>query len=294
MPSIALAFLLHYRHSYHAGNFADVFKHTLLCGLLQALNRKDKPWCYLETHAGAGLYDLQGIGAEKTGEWREGIARILARREALPEPLATFVQIARGANAEGSTHFYPGSPRFAQALARRDDRLALCESVGEVADELKAVFRLPSAGTVKPACAIHQRDGYEAHALLPPPEKRGLVLIDPPFERPDEFEAIGDFLVKALARFSNGVYAVWYPAKKRFDGEKFLRRMNRELTRPTLNIALDNGAVAEGQMRGCGLLIVNPPFRFAEDMEPALRSISRMLAQGPKATFRCEWIREEA
>src|SRR5581483_5262631 len=125
---------MHYRHAYHAGNFADVFKHALLCALLAALNRKDKPWCFLDTHAGAGLYDLGDINAQRTGEWREGIARVLALRDG-PPALDTYLSIVRAAQERLAR--YPGSPLLALALARPGDRVVLCERVGEVADGLR-------------------------------------------------------------------------------------------------------------------------------------------------------------
>jgi len=272
---------LHYRHGFHAGNFADVFKHTLLCGLLQALNRKDKPWFYLDTHAGGGLYDLGDDSAQRTGEWRDGVGRISGLGNA-PEPLATWLRLSADLKR------YPGSPLYAAQLARGGDRLALYEQVPEVAAQLRACLRNTAA-----KWAVHERDGYESHGLLPPAEKRGLVLVDPPFERADEFAAVGDFLLASLARFGNGIHAVWYPYKKRFDTDRFLRRMQRELPRPAVNFVFDNGAAAEGQMRSCGLLVVNPPFRYAEEMEPALRVLARLLSQGHAAKYSIDWIRQE-
>lgn len=275
---------VHYQHRYHAGNFADVFKHVLLCGLLAALNRKDKPWCYVETHAGAGTYDLADEAAGRTAEYADGIARI-AHLSKAPEPLAGFLKIIADANRDGGLRHYPGSPQFARAFARTQDRLVLCEKMPEIADQLRLAMGRDAR------LAVHQRDGYEAHALLPPAEKRGLVLIDPPFERGDEFGAAGEFLLKALGRFANGVYAAWYPVKNRYEAQRFLRRMQRDLTRPALNFEFDNGAPGKGQMRACGLLVVNPPFRFDPEMQPALNLLVRELAQGPKPSIASEWIR---
>jgi 23S rRNA (adenine2030-N6)-methyltransferase len=259
---------MHYRHAYHAGNFADVFKHVVLCGLLQALQRKDKPWSYLETHAGAGLYDLSGEAAGTTAEWRDGIGRLKGLKD-VPEPLAAYLSVVRSQKAQR----YPGSPLFAQALGK--GRLVLCEKVPEVCAELKSRI----------SAEIHQRDGYEAHALLPPREKRGLILIDPPFEARDEFTRISEFLTRAMARFAGGVYAVWYPLKNRHEAQRFTRRCARELPAPALNIEFETGAVAEGQMRACGLLVINPPFRFEQEMAPALKLLASHLAQGPRAGY---------
>jgi 23S rRNA (adenine2030-N6)-methyltransferase len=266
---------MHYQHAYHAGNFADVFKHILLTGLLSSLNRKDKPWSFFDTHAGAGEYDLAGAGASRTGEWRDGIGRLIAA-DGAPEMAAAFLRIAGPAAA---AQRYPGSPLFARALARPGDRLVLCEKVPEVAAMLKQALR------GDPAAAIHQRDGYEAAALLPPPEKRGLVLIDPPFERPDEFEAVGDFIAAAVARFAGGIYAAWYPLKNRHVASRLVRRAPRETGKPVLNLELDNGEPAEGQMHACGLLVVNPPFGFEPAAREALAWLAPRLAQGPRPGF---------
>lgn len=269
---------MHYRHSFHAGNFADVFKHVLVVGLLKALSRKDKPWVFVDTHAGAGDYDLGSEVAQRTGEWRDGIERLMTVTNA-PEPLATFLRLVRAANPDGDLRNYPGSPRFAQKLARPKDRLLLCEKIPEVADELKFGFRSFSQAVV------HVRDGYEAHALLPPAEKRGLILIDPPFERPDEFEAMADLLQKSVVRFAGGIYAAWYPLKNRHIASRFVRRVARESARPVLTIEIDNDAPGEGQMRACGLLVVNPPFGFEEQVREALAFLLPHLAQGPRPTW---------
>ncbi len=275
---------MHYRHSYHAGNFADVFKHVVLCGLLAALNRKDKPWCYLETHSGAGLYDLGSVGSVRTGEWRDGIGRLAGVQEPA-EPMASFLRIVREAQAS-STNSYPGSPVFARALARPDDRLLFCETVAEIAAELKQV--MGRDGRV----AIHRRDGYEAHSLLPPAEKRGLVLVDPPFERPDEFELAAEFLKRATQRFAGGVCAVWYPLKNRHAAGRFERRAAALAAEPPLRLEFDNGAKGEGQMHASAMLILNPPFRFEQEIAPALKILVRELAQGPRAAYSAQVLQK--
>jgi 23S rRNA (adenine2030-N6)-methyltransferase len=289
---------MHYRHSYHAGNFADVFKHVVLCGLLAALNRKDKPWCYLETHAGAGAYDLAGEGATRTGEWRDGIGRLFpspacgrgVRGEGgRPWPLDQFLDVVRSLNPNGELRHYPGSPLFARALARERDRLVLCEKVPEVFADLKANVPSPAKRERDRERAakidLHQRDGYEAAALLPPAEKRGLVLVDPPFERPDEFEAVADLLEKSLGRFAGGIHAVWYPLKNRHAAGRFERRVARACDTPPLRLLLENGAPGEGQMRACAVLVVNAPYGFARDCDAAGRLLAQALAQGRHAAY---------
>jgi 23S rRNA (adenine2030-N6)-methyltransferase len=290
---------MHYRHSYHAGNFADVFKHILIVGLLSALNRKDKPWRFVDTHAGAGDYDLRSEGAMRTQEWQGGIGRLLDLQEA-PALVAEFLALVRGENAPGAggISLYPGSPRFAHRLARPQDRLVLCEKVPAVADELKAVFR----GDER--VAVHVRDGYEAHSLLPPPEKRGLILIDPPFERVDEFDAVAECLRKSTERFANGLYAAWYPQKNRHLAAKFARRVTRETRRPVLNCTLEIGTapveevplggVVKHPMTACGLLVVNPPFGFEEAARDAASFLARRLAQGADATALVEAVDADA
>ena len=312
--------MVHYRHSYHAGNFADVFKHVLLVGLLGALNRKDKPWCYLETHAGAGDYDLAAEGATRTGEWREGIGRLDSTHGA-PELVTEYLRLIQAARSQGSAEHYPGSPQFARALARADDRLVFCEKVPEVADALRRSLRGDRRA------AIHLRDGYEAHALLPPVEKRGLVLIDPPFERSDELDAIAELIAKSVGRFAGGIYAAWYPVKNPHLVSRFARRVAKDTAKPVLNLEFDNGAEADDELRfasterpraehaqrrerpeirrqrredpstgivriadkkimhACGLLVVNPPFGFEAEAAAALQWLKPRLAQGPRAGF---------
>lgn len=278
---------MHYRHAYHAGNFADVHKHVLLVGLLQALSRKDSPWSYLETHAGAGLYDLRSAASLKTSEAQDGIAQ-LHRDAAFAEPVASYLKAVHALNAaDGPVHIYPGSPVLAQALLREKDRLVLCENVGDVFADLRQHFARDRQTT------LHERDGYEAHALLPPAEKRGLVLVDPPFERRDEFEAMEEFLIKAQARFAGGIYAFWYPLKNSFEVERFGRRIAQASSKPVVDCRLDTGAPAEGQMRGSGMVVVNPPYRFVEEMTPVLAALAKTLSLGPRAASHITWLKTE-
>ena len=264
---------MHYQHRYHAGNFADVFKHVLLVVLLRALNSKDKSWCYLDTHAGAGIYDLQGFAALKSGESSDGVARLWDTSQA-PAGVQQYLDIVRAMNDDGTLRRYPGSPLIAQRLARPLDRLLLCERVPAVADEL----RVSMADDDR--VHVHTRDGYEALALLPPTEKRGLVLVDPPFERPDEFDACAQFLEQALHRFAGGVFAIWYAYKNRHLTERWLRRVRRETTREALNLTLSVSRAADGEMRSCGLLVVNPPFAFRAEAVVALNWMEPRLTQG--------------
>lgn len=272
---------MHYQHRFHAGNFADVHKHIVLCALLRALGRKESPWAYFETHAGGGGYDLDDEGAARTAEFRDGIARLYATTDA-PEAAAAYLEIVRTTNAHGALRRYPGSPLFAAHYARGSDRIVLCEREPAVAAALKAELG------ADPHVAVHQRDGYEVTSLLPPREKRGLVLVDPPFERADEFDAAATFVMRALGRFSNGVFAIWYPYKKRFDTERFLRRLQRDCPREAINYTLETGAASEGQMHACGVLVINPPFSFVAEMDATLPWLAGQLSQGAKAEARAE------
>lgn len=272
---------MHYRHSFHAGNFADVFKHVVLCGLLAALNRKDKAWSYLESHAGAGAYDLAGEGATRTGEWHEGIERLYGM-EGAPEPLAAYLRIVRVFNEGGALRHYPGSPLVARSLARAGDRLVLCEKIPQIVAELRENLK------GERRAIVHHRDGYEAHALLPPEHKRGLLLIDPPFERPDEFDAAGELAEKAIGRFAAGICAAWYPLKNRHAASRFERRVARACAEPPLRLELSNGAPGEGQMRACAVLIANAPFGFAQDFQACGELLASVLAQGRRPVYAAE------
>lgn len=265
---------MHYQHRYHAGNFGDVLKHVLLIGLLDALNQKDSPWAYLDTHAGAGRYARHDEALLRTGEAEGGAARVLAAPPS-PHPwLARYRQLLEGAPSE-----IPGSPAVALALKRPADRLMLCEKVPAVVTALRESL----AG---PGIAIHERDGYGAWSLLPPAEKRGLILVDPPFEARDEFEQLTAFSAQALSRFAHGVYALWYPVKNRHAADAFVRRLGRKLAgREALDARLFISHPQEGRMRGCGLVVINPPFVFRQALPAVLEALVPLLAQGDGARY---------
>lgn len=265
-----------------------MFKHVLLTALLEALNRKETPWCFLDTHAGAGSYDLKSADAERTGEWRDGVAR-LSRLVDPPPALAHYLQMQQLARQrlEGEDRVrraYAGSPLLAALMARRGDRILACDSVPEVAESLSHnLAMVRGAGRH----VVQVRDGYRSEALLPFAEKRGLVLIDPPFERHDELDAVCELLARCLERFGHGVFAIWYPLKQQWSTARFLRRSAGLSREPVLNFTLDTDGPADGSMRACGLLVVNPPFLLQEQMEPCLRRLAEVLAQGPAARAEC-------
>ncbi|SFF63956.1 23S rRNA (adenine2030-N6)-methyltransferase [Fontimonas thermophila] len=188
-----------------------------------------------------------------------------------------YLDLVRAVNGDGPLRRYPGSPLLALQLARAQDRILVCEQVPATANLLRTAL----AGDAR--ASVHLRDGYEAVALLPPRQRRGLVLVDPPFERADEFDAITDFTMTALRRFGHGVYALWYPYKNRWQTERWLRRMRAMVDVEALDLQLDTGAPSIGQMHACGLLVLNPPFAFAAAAPGLLDALCPLLAQGSGA-----------
>lgn len=270
---------MNYRHAFHAGNFADVFKHAILLGLLDALTAKDKPLCYFDTHAGRGSYRLDDADAAKTGEWRDGIGRLFGAPDP-PKTLRRYLVAIRACNPDGALRVYPGSPWLAAQASRANDRLVLCETQDGEAAALRTLFR------DDPRAHVHRRDGYAAlNALLPPREKRGLVLIDPPFEAQEaEFAVIEAALAQARARWPTGVYAVWYPIKSRRAVAPFHRRMSEgpfgEVLVAELMVQPDDSPL---RLNGCGMLVANPPWKFDGVLAAMLPALREMLAQSARA-----------
>lgn len=265
---------MNYRHGFHAGNFADLLKHTALCELLRLLTVKDKKLFVLDTHAGAGGYDLGGALAMRTQEAEAGVRRLAAApRQAMPAAVQRYLAAVAaydrkfGVSAEGLRH-YPGSPRLARAGLRLGDRLVACELHPQEMLALKREF----AGDR--AVEVREEDGYHAlKALLPPPERRGLILIDPPFEAANEFEVLERALRHGLRRFATGCYAVWYPIKDQAAVDAFVASF---AALKTLRLELRVPAPAD-RLSACGLLVINPPWKFEEAMREALDWIAKTL-----------------
>lgn len=255
---------MNYRHAFHAGNFADCMKHALFVWLLRAMTRKPAPVMLFDTHAGLGRYDLAHGPAERTGEWRQGIARLLG--DASPA-LADYLDVVRRLG------LYPGSPAIARALMRPGDRLVLCELQAEDNHTLRHLFARD------PQVAVHKRDAWEAlGALLPPAERRGLVLIDAPYEAPDEFARVLAGLRTGLARFATGVFAAWYPIKHRAPVRDFHDAVRASGMRDVVAVELRLREPTDpARLNGCGLLVVNPPFRFEAEAAPILEALLRLL-----------------
>jgi len=281
---------MNYRHGYHAGNFADVLKHVALVELVRLLTAKDKKLFVLDSHAGAGGYDLAGDEARRTGEADAGVLRLaLADRAGMPAAVRRYLAAVAAYDQKfgqkfgagcGSLRHYPGSPRLIRAGLRAGDRFIACELHPAAALALKREF----AGDR--AVEVRQADGYQAmKALLPPRERRGLVLIDPPFEVVDEFERLARAVQQALRRFATGCYAVWYPIKDDA-ADKFISRL---ASTKLLTLELRLGEPVEpGRLAACSLAVINPPWTFEESMRDALPWIAQRLGRGVSATVRGE------
>ena len=277
---------MNYRHGYHAGNFADVLKHVALVELLRLLTAKDKKLFVLDSHAGAGGYDLAGDEARRTSEADTGVLRLaLADRTGMPAAVGRYLAAVAAydqkfgqkfGTGRGPLRHYPGSPRLIRAGLRAGDRFVACELHPSTALALKREF----AGDR--AVEVRQADGYQAlKALLPPRERRGLVLIDPPFEAADEFERLARAVQQALRRFATGCYAVWYPIKDAAAGGFVSTLAPTKL----LTLELQLGEPAEpGKLAACGLAVINPPWTFEETMREVLPWIAQRLGRGVSAT----------
>ena len=278
---------MNYRHAYHAGNFADVMKHAILVLALDHLKRKQKPFFVLDTHAGTGETDLAGTEARKTGEFLDGVARILAEPDPHPALVPYLETLARLGCAGPLPARYPGSPLIARALAREGDRLAFCELHPEDASTLRARFGRDAA--VK----VEEMDGYTAlKSMLPPKERRGLVLIDPPFEGRDEFDRILRGLDEAIERWATGTYLVWYPVKDPSVSGAFLETLAAKGPAKSMVAELHiRGADDPSRLSGCGILAINPPWTFEKTLGGLLPWLADKLAQGPGARARLEWLR---
>jgi len=271
---------MNYRHAYHAGNFADVLKHAALVAVLLHLRKKETPFAVIDTHGGRGLYDIAGPEAIKTGEAADGIGRLMPL-DAVPGVLSPYRDLVRGFG-DG---FYPGSPLIAARLLRAKDRLIAIEKHPEEYAALAAALAgVPGTRAVK-------GDGYrELARLLPPPERRGLVLIDPPYEAVDEFAQATRAAVAAHRRFATGIILLWYPAKERpaieASAGELLNAGVSSLLKVELDVDAPQSAVAGGRgppLSAAGLLVVNPPFGFAGEMKTILAFLARTLPQGPDA-----------
>lgn len=279
---------MNYRHSYHAGNHADVLKHAIMLRMIRLMQRKEAPLCYLDSHAGAGLYDLQGDEAGRTGEYLDGIGRLWGRDD-LPGLLADYRAAVRLHNPDGELRLYPGSPQLAADALREDDRLVLSELHPEEAVVLREHF----AGD--PRVAVHQRDGYELpKAFLPVAEKRALWLLDPPFEKGDDLERCVAAVQAGIQRMRQTVVALWYPIKDERLLREFYRRMADaglpKVLRVELGVRPTDTSLG---LNGSGLMLVNPPWPLWEQLEELLPWLATQLAQSGGGSWRMDWLAGE-
>jgi 23S rRNA (adenine2030-N6)-methyltransferase len=280
---------MNYRHAFHAGNHADVLKHVVLLGLLESLARKDTPFFVLDTHAGRGQYLLQGELSEKTGEAKGGIVRLFVLH-GLPPLVQGYLKRVQADNPVGALVNYPGSPLLVAQAMRAQDRLVACELQADEARALAALFAHDKRVQTQAS------DGYAAvKALLPPKERRGLVLIDPPYEAQEgEFTQILSALAEGLARWPTGVFAVWYPIKQRRSLLPFLRKaaklQAKSMFVAELLVRPDDSPL---RLNGSGMLVINPPWKLDEALAPALPVLARLMGE-LQPESRLEWLKRES
>ena len=275
---------MNYRHAYHAGNHADVLKHIVLARIFALMARKDTPFAYLDSHSGIGLYDLLGDEASRTGEWESGIGR-LSGRDDLPELLQDYLGVVSALNPDGGLEFYPGSPELGRRLTRPQDRVMLNELHPEDGRLLKANM----AGERR--IAVHQGDGWLLpRAFLPVPEKRGVLLIDPPFEQPDDLERCVTALDEAIGRMRQTVVAIWYPIKDRRQLKRFYQRLEKSSAPKLLRVELCvHPADTADRLNGSGLVIANPPWPLDEELRGLLPWLAETLAQS-EGSSQVDWL----
>jgi 23S rRNA (adenine2030-N6)-methyltransferase len=285
---------VNYSHAFHAGSFADVFKHAVLCRILHHLREKAGAFRVIDTHAGAGLYDLTGPEASRGGEWRDGIGRLMAVHESLPAAVANlltpYLDVIGALNEPGKLALYPGSPALTRAWLRPQDRLIACELEPKAAAALTRHLRGDSR--VKTI----EIDGWTAlSAYVPPPERRGLVLVDPPFEQDADFHRLSHMLSLAHRKWATGIYALWYPIKGRGETEALAKRLSRLGIAKILRAELIVSSVSDStRLNGSGLVLVNPPWTLQSELAALLPALVPVLERQPKGGgFKLDWLAGE-
>ena len=281
---------MNYRHAFHAGSFADVFKHAVLCRILHYLREKEAPFRVIDTHAGAGLYDLTSQEAKRGGEWHDGIERLMAASLAAPvaKLLAPYLDVIGALNERGRLKLYPGSPAIARAWLRPQDRLIACELESKAAVALSANMR------GDPRIKTIEIDGWTAlGAYVPPPERRGLVLVDPPFEEDGDFARLASGLAVAHRKWATGIFALWYPIKERAEPDALAKDLRRlgipKILRAELTVANEPTG-----LNGSGLILINPPWTLEGELSTLLPALAGLLGRNGKGGFRLDWLVGEA
>ncbi len=282
---------MNYRHAFHAGNFADVVKHIILTRILAYLMRKDAAFRVLDTHAGLGIYDLFGDQAEKTGEWQDGIGRLIHVKlpDRVSDLLEPYLGAVRAQNPDGALRYYPGSPFIVRHMLRDQDRLMGFELHPIDADRLRENF----AGDFR--TRITELDAWKIFGThLPPKEKRGLVLVDPPFEEKGEFDRMVKSLVQGHQRWPGGTYAYWYPIKEMEEVERFVKALKATGIPKILRIELTIRPSSQPpRLYGTGMIVVNPPYVLEEEMRMLLPELGRILGDGGQGRWALQWVAGE-
>jgi 23S rRNA (adenine2030-N6)-methyltransferase len=282
---------LNYQHAFHAGSFADVFKHAVLCRILHYLREKPAPFRVIDTHAGAGLYDLTGPEAKRGGEWHDGIERLMAAKltAEIAALLSPYLEVIGALNEPERLKIYPGSPAIARAWLRPQDRLIACE--------LEPNAAIALAGSLRGDSRIKtlEIDGWIAlSAYVPPPERRGLVLVDPPFEEEADFHRLSHHMAAAHRKWATGIYALWYPIKGRGDVDSLAKRMRRLAIPKILRAELIVAPVSDpSRLNGCGLILVNPPWVLEGELAVLLPALAGLLARDGEGGFVLDWLAGE-
>lgn len=278
--------MLSYRHAFHAGNPADVFKHFVLVEVLRYLSRKDSPWWYIDTHAGAGCYALTGERADKTGEFRTGIGQLWEQEE-VPAALAPYLAAVRQFNPHGGLNFYPGSPALAMTLLREQDRMRLFELHPADFEALSQMFERDAQSVL-----VRQSNGLAGlRALLPPPTRRAAVLIDPSYEVKQDYRQVVQTLEDALRRFAGGTYMLWYPMLARPEARALpeqLRGLGAESWLDVRLVTRSPGREGGGGLFGSGMFVVNPPWILPELLEATMPWLVETLREDDSAGFDLE------
>ncbi len=281
---------MNYRHAFHAGNFADVIKHIILTRLIEYLKLKPGAFRVIDTHAGVGRYSLTGDEARRSPEWKDGIGRLLkaevaAKPKALIDP---YLEVIASENPNGTLARYPGSPLLARKLFRPQDRLSALELHPKDAETLASVF----AGDVQ--ARVTALDGWLAlNAYVPPKEKRGLVLVDPPFEEAGEWTRLVEGLTKAHRKWATGIYALWYPLKAPREVNAFVTDLKATGVARMLRAELLVERAIAGRLYGSGMIVVNPPYVLEDELRAILPALVNALGRDG-ASHRLEWIRGES
>jgi 23S rRNA (adenine2030-N6)-methyltransferase len=278
---------LNYNHEFHAGNFADVFKHAVLCRVLHHLRGKPAAFRVIDTHAGAGVYGLTGEKSIRGGEWQSGIGKLMAAQtsEAVAKLLSPYLEVVRALNERDQLRVYPGSPALARAWLRPQDRLLACELEPKTAAALRRNLR----GDVR--IKILAVDGWTAlNAYVPPKERRGLVLVDPPFEAKNDFSRLASGLAAAHRKWATGVYVLWYPIKRRAEADAFAKRLRRLAINQVLRAEMLVAPLSNpSRLNGAGMVIVNPPWTLENELCVLLPALASILGEG-SGKFRLDWL----